>query len=97
MEKDPPEDMIIYEDDDDKFIWHAVLFGLKNTIYEEAAFNVLIKFPEQYPFKPPKLIFENLVYHPNVDKDGNVCLPANEPDNWSPAIFVHKLLKSLMW
>jgi len=31
----------------------------------------------------PKVVFTTQIYHPNVDKDGNVCLQAFT-ENWSP-------------
>lgn len=44
-----------------------------------------ISFPAEYPFKPPKITFK-AVYHPNIDEEGQVCLPViKSAENWKPA------------
>ena len=67
IETNPPENMVIYEDEEDKLTWHATIFGPSDSPYEEGAFNILIKFPDVYPFKPPKLTFETQIYHPFIN------------------------------
>lgn len=52
--------------------------------YNLKAFNLLISFPEQYPFMPPTVTFTTKIYHPNVDSSGQVCLPIISRENWKP-------------
>ncbi|XP_036077151.1 ubiquitin/ISG15-conjugating enzyme E2 L6 isoform X2 [Rousettus aegyptiacus] len=52
--------------------------------YNLRAFNLLITFPEEYPFMPPKVTFTTKIYHPNVDSSGRVCLAIISKENWKP-------------
>jgi ubiquitin-protein ligase len=37
-----------------------------DTAYEGGTFIVDIQIPDEYPFRPPKMKFDTLIYHPNV-------------------------------
>lgn len=51
-----------------------------------------IIFPEQYPFSvPPKFVFVNGLFHPNVYKNGDVC-HGWYLHNWHPGIHIDDLL-----
>ena len=50
--------------------------------YNLKAFSVCISFPREYPFQPPTVKFTTRIYHPNVDRDGRVCLPIISKKNW---------------
>ncbi len=80
--------------DDDLFTWKACIIGPTDTPYEGGVFNLTIKFPTDYPFKPPKYQFETKIYHPNIGAQGNICLDILKT-NWSPALTVCKTLLSI--
>ena len=49
-------------------------------------------FPEKYPFsEPPKFTFLNGLFHPNIYRNGDVCL-GWYLNNWNPAIHIDDLL-----
>jgi len=55
-----------------------------------------IKFPQDYPFKPPKVQFQTKIYHCNVNEKGGLCLPSGIlKENWSPALSVYKVLQEI--
>lgn len=43
-------------------------------IYEGRVLHFVLKVPHEYPFKPPRLVCTDSVFHPNVDEDGVVCM-----------------------
>ncbi|GAA48209.1 ubiquitin-conjugating enzyme E2 L3 [Clonorchis sinensis] len=64
--------------------------------YNKGAFKIEIVFPAEYPFKPPKLLFKTPIYHPNIDENGQVCLPIIQSDNWKPATKIEYILQALV-
>merc|ERR1719235_886940 len=57
-------------------------------------FFLAIHFPNDYPFKPPKVVFKNKVYHCNVNGDGNICLEILN-GKWTPATTMLEVLLSI--
>lgn len=61
---------------------------------ENYILSLSIKIPLQYPFKPPKIEFENRVWHPRVDSNGVLCLPELSSD-WKFELSLEALLASI--
>ena len=80
--------------DDNLTIWDATIIGPTDTPYERGVFILEIKFPPDYPFRPPNVKFITKVFHPNISQDGNICLDILK-NNWSPALTIEKLLLSI--
>ena len=92
-----------YYDDDNElktdettnwFQWTAIILGPTETPYENGKFNIKLTYPNDYPFKPPTVLFETPIYHPNVDSHGNICLDILK-DRWSPAQTTQSILLSI--
>ena len=58
---------------DDLYTWEIMIIGPEKTPYEGGFFQSILKFPVDYPQKPPTMIFKDM-YHPNVHTDGKVCI-----------------------
>ena len=56
------------------FTWIGTIEGGKGTMYEGLSYKLSLRFPVDYPFKPPVVKFETMCFHPNVDQFGNICL-----------------------
>jgi len=56
------------------FAWIGTIAGGEGTAYEGLSYKLSLRFPLDYPFKPPQIKFETMCFHPNVDQFGNICL-----------------------
>uniref|UniRef100_A0A6C0ANC5 UBC core domain-containing protein n=1 Tax=viral metagenome TaxID=1070528 RepID=A0A6C0ANC5_9ZZZZ len=96
LKKDPPGDCSAGPvDENDMFNWEAVIFGPSDSPYSGGIFNTTIQFPIDYPFKPPRIMFTTKIYHPNINKEGFICLDILK-QNWSPALTISKVLLSVI-
>ncbi|KAM9958802.1 hypothetical protein ACTFIW_012391 [Dictyostelium discoideum] len=84
----------LYANPNDISIWKVIMKGVVDTPYEGGHFVLSVQFPNNYPFAPPKVRFENRIYHCNINTDGNVCLDILK-DHWSAAITTEKVLLSI--
>ncbi|KAM9988269.1 hypothetical protein ACTFIZ_003633 [Dictyostelium cf. discoideum] len=84
----------LYANPNDISIWKVIMKGTVDTPYEGGHFVLSVQFPNNYPFVPPKVRFENRIYHCNINTDGNVCLDILK-DQWSAAITSEKVLLSI--
>ncbi|KAI9591021.1 ubiquitin-conjugating enzyme/RWD-like protein [Syncephalis fuscata] len=71
--------------DETLFHWRGVLRGSSDGPYKNGNFKLDIRFPEDFPFKPPAIKFATRVYHPNIDEEGAICMDLLKPDSWKPA------------
>ncbi|XGW10381.1 hypothetical protein V3C99_012125 [Haemonchus contortus] len=49
-----------------------------------------------YPFRPPSVRFAHNLYHPNVERGGELCIPMLSLDNWKPATTLEDILMSIL-
>ncbi|KAJ0781215.1 putative ubiquitin-conjugating enzyme E2, ubiquitin-conjugating enzyme/RWD [Helianthus annuus] len=80
--------------EDNIFSWRGTICGSKDTVFEGTEYKLSLSFPNDYPFKPPKVKFETGCFHPNVDVFGNICLDILQ-DKWSSAYDVRSILISI--
>jgi len=96
LRKDPPLNCSAGPvNENDMFTWEGVMFGPADSPYTGGIFNVSIQFPVDYPFKPPRIMFTTKIYHPNINKQGFICLDILK-QNWSPALTISKVLLSIL-
>mmetsp|Transcript_19406 Transcript_19406/g.21581 ORF Transcript_19406/g.21581 Transcript_19406/m.21581 type:complete len:159 (+) Transcript_19406:32-508(+) len=95
MLDEPPEGVSASPvDEDNMFIWNATIFGPDETEWEGGILPLILKFPEEYPSKPPKVRFTVPIFHPNVYNDGSICLDIIQ-DKWRPIYTVNTILLSI--
>ncbi|CAF3517826.1 unnamed protein product [Rotaria socialis] len=106
--KDPPEGFIVEPDQSDFFTWNVGIFGAPDTLFAGGYYKAILKFPFDYPYRPPTLRFLSNIWHPNVYPDGNVCISIlHEPgedersgekacERWSVAQNVRSILLSII-
>ena len=94
LERDPPDGCTAGPYLDDIYHWKAPISGPEKSPFEGGLFSLDIHFPNDYPFKPPKVRFETRIYHPNVNASGNICVDVLK-EMWSPALTTSKVLLSI--
>ena len=72
-----------------------MIFGPEDSPYHGGTFHLTIRFPSDYPFKPPIITFNTKIYHPNINAAGNICLDILK-QQWSPVLSISKVLLSIL-
>jgi len=77
-------------------IMNFTLFITPNDgMYIGANFQFSIIIPNTYPYDAPKVHCDTLVYHPNIDLEGHVCLNILRQD-WMPVLSLGSVIFGLM-
>ncbi|CAL6420960.1 unnamed protein product [Bathycoccus prasinos] len=64
--------------------------------WQGGRFTFTFKIPDSYPHEPPKVLCDQIVYHPNLDTKGNICLNVLRED-WSPVQTVTSVIFGLLF
>ncbi|RKP05594.1 ubiquitin-conjugating enzyme/RWD-like protein [Thamnocephalis sphaerospora] len=91
---DPPGNCSAGPKGDSLHEWAATLMGPAGSPYANGVFFLDITFSNDYPFKPPKVVFRTRIYHCNINPQGQICLDILK-DQWSPALTISKVLLSI--
>ena len=85
-------------DESDMFEWEAEIIGPEATPYESGIFKLNIKFPRNYPFKPPSIYFRTKIFHVNIHSDGKICCESFHLlyDEWVPNISIIEILTAII-
>jgi ubiquitin-protein ligase len=87
--------------------WNVLLLGPSDTIFEGGIFKCELIFPKEYPNKPPQFKFIDNFFHPNIYKDGKVCISIlhegqdiygyeHISERWNPTQSVNSILMSII-
>jgi ubiquitin-protein ligase len=87
--------------------WNIIIFGPVDTIFEGGIFNAVIKFPSNYPNKPPEFHFTDNILHPNIYTNGKMCISIlhegedefgyeHISERWSPSHSVNSIIMSII-
>jgi ubiquitin-conjugating enzyme E2 A len=87
-------DGIVIDEPQDILIWNAKIKGPPNTPYEDGDFDIMLKFDIDYPKRPPSVKFLIPMYHPNIYRDGKICIDILQ-NEWTPAQNVRTILYSI--
>jgi ubiquitin-conjugating enzyme E2 D/E len=96
IQQDPPANCTAGPDaESNLFDWSAMIFGPSDSPFAGGVFHLSIRFPSDYPFKPPIVTFKTKIYHPNINAAGGICLDILK-GQWSPALTISKVLLSIL-
>jgi ubiquitin-conjugating enzyme E2 D/E len=91
---DPPCNCSAGPKGDNLYEWVSTIMGPTSSPYAGGVFFLDIHFPQDYPFKPPKIVFRTRIYHCNINSQGQICLDILK-DQYSPALTISKILLSI--
>lgn len=94
---------------DNVFDWNIALIVINpESLYYGGYFKAKMTFSQDYPYSPPDFKFIRPLYHPNIYKDGKLCISILHPpgddemsgetaaERWSPAQRVESVLLSII-
>ena len=90
----PPGCLIDFPDPKD-LMRFTVTIRPDEGFWRDAKFRFSFFIKPLYPHEPPKVKCETLVYHPNIDLDGNVCLNILRED-WKPILSISAVIYGLL-
>ena len=96
-------------DENDFYKWSVLFTGPEDTIYEGGFFKAILSFPIDFPQNPPEMRFITEMFHPNIYKDGKVCISIlhspgvdvfnsqeKAEERWRPSLGVEQILLSVI-
>jgi ubiquitin-conjugating enzyme E2 A len=78
------------------YCWHAKIKGPVNTPFENGVFDIQLTFDSDYPIKAPSVKFLTPMFHPNIYRDGKICIDILQSKEWTPALNVRTILMSII-
>ncbi|KNC82466.1 ubiquitin-conjugating enzyme E2 S-B [Sphaeroforma arctica JP610] len=77
--------------EDDVTDIRATIAGPKDTPYEGGFFRLKLILNSEFPTSPPKGYFTTTIFHPNVAKNGEICVSTLKKD-WKPSLGLDHVL-----
>ncbi|EZA55988.1 ubiquitin-conjugating enzyme E2 S isoform X1 [Ooceraea biroi] len=87
----PPEGIRVILNDADVTDIQAVIEGPSGTPYANGFFRVKLALGKYFPQEPPKAYFLTKIFHPNVAKNGEICVSTLKKD-WKPDLGIQHIL-----
>jgi ubiquitin-conjugating enzyme E2 J2 len=96
LQKNPVEHIVSKPHDADMLSWHYVVEGPAGTPYEGGLYHGVLRFPAEYPFKPPSVIM--LTKNGRFKTNTRLCLSMSDfhPESWNPMWSVSSILTGLL-
>ena len=95
MRKNPPEMIEARPLDSNILVWHYVIRGAPDTAFDGGFYHGTVKFPPQYPFKPPAISM--FTESGRFKTHQRLCLSMSDfhPESWNPMWSVSTILLGL--
>ena len=105
--KDPNYHYSIYPNENDFYKWNFIMIGPEDTLFEGGIFEGYMLFKNDYPNKAPDVVVTSKIFHPNIYKNGKVCMSIlhdgrdmygyeNDSIRWNPTQGVNSIMMSLI-
>jgi ubiquitin-protein ligase len=88
-------------------VWNIMVFGADpDSPFYGGIFKGTLKFPQEYPNKPPEFKFLTNIFHPNIYVDGKPCISIlregtdewgyeHISERWNPSHSVNTIIMSV--
>ncbi|TFJ80236.1 hypothetical protein NSK_008379 [Nannochloropsis salina CCMP1776] len=95
LQRDPVENITARPLESNILVWHYVLKGAKGSPYEGGYYHGKLKFPPEYPLKPPSIMM--LTPSGRFKPSTRLCLSMSDfhPETWNPMWSVSTILMGL--
>ena len=95
LESNPLENIRAFPKESNILEWHYCIFGSKNSPYSEGFYHGIVRFPPEYPFKPPSI--QMLTPNGRFKTQTRLCLSMSDyhPESWNPMWSVSTILMGL--
>ncbi|EPR79144.1 Ubiquitin-conjugating enzyme E2 2 [Spraguea lophii 42_110] len=80
--------------ENDLLTWCAIILGPEDTPFQNGTFSLLLEFEETFPATPPNVKFISKMFHPNIYKNGELCLDILK-NKWTPNYDIFSVLLSI--
>ncbi|KAG2736039.1 hypothetical protein G9P44_000129 [Scheffersomyces stipitis] len=96
IQANPPPYIEAKPNDENILEWHYVITGPPNTPFEDGQYHGMLRFPNEYPFKPPSISM--VTPNGRFSCNTRLCLSMSDyhPDTWNPAWSVATILTGLL-
>jgi len=94
MINDPPEGIKVFINDEDITDIQATIEGPAGTPYTGGVFRVKLVLGKDFPSAPPKGYFITKIFHPNVAKNGEICVNTLKKD-WKSDLGIKHILLTI--
>ncbi|CAM6129434.1 unnamed protein product [Calypogeia fissa] len=91
LDESPPEDIRVLVNEDNFSNIYADIEGPFGTPYEGGVFRMKLILSQDFPQTPPKGYFVTRIFHPNIAKNGEICVNTLKKD-WKPTLGLRHVL-----
>ena len=89
-------DIFVFETDYDMLRTRVNFMAPETSPYQGIMIEILIIYPKNYPFKPPKIMFVPPIFHPNISQSGLLKVDSLTSGDWSPATTTRMILFNIL-
>lgn len=94
LTQNPPEGIRVLYNEDDITSVQADIDGPSGTPYSGGSFRIRLQLGKNFPSSPPKGFFVTKIFHPNVGRNGEICVNTLKKD-WNQDLGIKHILLTI--